>query len=106
MLPSIRSATLAIWKSDPSITVEARSAALSLLEGKAKPDTAFTVDDCILKPAAVARLLSVTARSVHNMAAQGILTKVRLPGRRLCSGYRKSDVIALIENRTAAVVEA
>lgn len=52
--------------------------------------------DRILRRAEVAALLSHSERAVDRMAAEGILQKVRLPGRRRAAGFRLADVQALI----------
>ena len=45
----------------------------------------------------VARLLSCHPRSVDNFADEGLLTRVKLPGRKNAQGFRLAEVQQLIE---------
>lgn len=53
----------------------------------------------ILRRGEVARMLARSPRAVDRMAVDGILAKVRLPGRPRAAGFRESDVVALIGAR-------
>lgn len=46
-----------------------------------------------------AELLNRTPRSVDQLASEGILERVKLPGKVRGCGFRKSDVVALIEGK-------
>ncbi len=54
----------------------------------------------LLRRAEVAKRLSVSLRTVDKLHIQGILQKVRLPGRGRAAGFRLSDVEALIGGAT------
>lgn len=50
----------------------------------------------ILRRAEVAQRLARSKRAVDRLAADGVLRKVRLPGRARAAGFLESDVVALI----------
>lgn len=50
----------------------------------------------IIKRREVAGMLSCSLRTVDNMAAEGILQRVKYPGRVRGGGFRRADVEALI----------
>jgi hypothetical protein len=50
----------------------------------------------LIRPAEAARLLARSTRSIHHLAAQGVLHRVTLPGRKRGAGFREADVLALI----------
>lgn len=49
----------------------------------------------------VAEMLSVSTRTVDNLAASGALHKVHFPGRKLASGFRSDDVARLLDGKAA-----
>lgn len=53
----------------------------------------------IISRSKAAELLNRTTRSVDQLASEGILERVKLPGKVRGCGFRKSDVIALIEGK-------
>ena len=53
----------------------------------------------ILARAEVARRLAKTTRFVDRLAQQGVLKKVRLPGRVRAAGFLESDVNALLAGK-------
>ncbi len=101
MLSSTRSAIRAILTADPSLNPAARFAALAALDGKPAPAASASPAARILRRGEVAKRFMVSVRAVDQWAASGILNKVRLPGRARASGFRESDVSALIEARPA-----
>jgi predicted DNA-binding transcriptional regulator AlpA len=60
------------------------------------PAPAAPGPDRILRRGEVARLLARSDRAIDRLAADGILQKVKLPGRRRCCGFRLSDVLSMI----------
>jgi hypothetical protein len=46
--------------------------------------------------------MCLSTRSLDNLAASGVLPKVRLPGRTRAAGFREADVNALINGRGPA----
>ena len=53
----------------------------------------------VLRRGEVALMLGRTPRAVDLLAAQGVLSRVTLPGRTRGAGFREADVRALIEAR-------
>lgn len=101
MQTTTKTALRAILQSDPTIAAASRAAVLAILDGK-QADTAPASPPAphILRRAEVARRLSVGIRTCDLWAKQGILEKVKLPGRKRAAGFREADVLALI-NRAA-----
>jgi hypothetical protein len=90
----MRSETIALIQhalsDDPTLTRAERGEILQAVTGK-------TPFDRILHRKEVAQRLMVTSRTIGNWAAQGLLKRVSLPGRKKALGYRESDVSAFIE---------
>lgn len=102
MLPSTKSALTAILRTDPSITPEARASIMAAFSGK--PDhAARPAAACLLRRGEVAKRFSVTVRAVDLWARAKLITKVTLPGHSRASGFRESDIVALIEAKPATV---
>ncbi len=93
MLPSTREAISAILRTDPSISTATRAA---FLQSLTRPGTDRPPTDEILRVPEVARILSRTPRSVHQLAQRGILRKVVFPGSTRSAGFRRSDVERLL----------
>lgn len=103
---SMLSTTLQILKSglqaDPSLTPNDRARYMALLRNgvnAAKPETETTserVPRIILRRETAQRLGGRSLRYVDRLAEQGILKKVKLPGRERASGFREEDVNRLI----------
>lgn len=53
----------------------------------------------ILKPKETASRLSCSYRQVHALAKQGLLPKVKFPGRTRAAGFLEADVVALMTGR-------
>jgi hypothetical protein len=54
----------------------------------------------LLRRAEVANRLGRSPRAVDMLGAQGILRRVRLPGRTRAAGFLESEIAALLEART------
>jgi len=52
--------------------------------------------DCVLSANETATAFSVTPKTVHRMAAEGVLHRVRLPGRKRGVGFLRSEVVELL----------
>lgn len=52
----------------------------------------------VMSRKAVASLFGVTPAAISNWKRKGILRPVRLPGRKTVLGYRRSDILKLIES--------
>jgi predicted DNA-binding transcriptional regulator AlpA len=91
----IISATL---KTDDTISAAERARIAAILRRNDKPvqQQQRSKAPALMRRRQVAEMLSCSLRSVDNYAAQGILQKVKFPGRVRGSGFRRSDVEALI----------
>ena len=85
-------------KADPLATPADRASLLAFLRGGGNSETtkAAPVENRLLRRVEAARLLGRSARTVDELAQQGILFKVKLPGRKRAAGFRYTDVVALI----------
>lgn len=82
---------IAIWQAAPE---EARAAALTALAGgdRNRPPR-------LLRRREVAARLAVCPRVIDNLARQGALRRVKLPGRMRGAGYVETEVDALLDAR-------
>jgi hypothetical protein len=99
MLPTTADALKALLKADPSLTPDDRSAILAAVrnhgrEPEKKEPEPKTV--CVLQRAEVARRFGRSLRFVDKLAVQGVLRRVKLPGRQRACGYREDEVERLI----------
>ena len=101
MLPTTLQAVRSILTADPSVNPTERNRLVSLLrhrplatENNTKP-TAPTVPR-IIRRQEVAQRLSVSLRTVDNLAKTGMLRKRTFPGRIRASGFLESDVAELL----------
>lgn len=94
----MNSATLEIVKSvlktDPTVTADERERLLAFFRpgegaGERRPER-------LLKRGQVAEMLSSSRRLVDKLAEEGLLHKVKYPGRVRAAGYRLSEVQALL----------
>lgn len=56
-----------------------------------------TPPDRVISTEEAGKMLGVTSRSVFNFARQGLLRRVKYPGRKRGGGFRYSDVSRLLE---------
>ncbi len=91
---AITATVTAIFESDPTISPAERRGIISRLvaDTPATPETT----DRLIRRGEVAKRLAVCTRSVDNYVTRGILKPVKLPGQSRNSGFRESDIIALI----------
>ena len=85
-------------KADPQATPADRANLLAFLRngGNVETTPASPAENRLLRRIEAARLLGRSARTVDELAQQGILSKVKLPGRKRAAGFRYADVAALI----------
>lgn len=86
--------------------VQTITAMLNLIESpeiRKKLETVLTADagsdtglDRVLTAAEAGRALGRSGRSVHNLANEGHIRRVRMPGRKIGGGFLESDVRALL----------
>ncbi len=95
MLATTLDAATAILRADPTVTPADRNRLVALLR---QPTTTAseTPGARILRRTEVARRLSLSLRSIDKLAVQGVLQKVRFPGRGRSAGFRAADIEALI----------
>jgi hypothetical protein len=85
-------------KSDPTLTPQERSRLLAALREPAvqKREPVTSAEPRLLRRVEVARRFGRSLRFVDKLAASGVLTKRKLPGRVRASGFLASDVDKLI----------
>jgi predicted DNA-binding transcriptional regulator AlpA len=101
MHPSTATALHVVLNADASLSEARRTAIMNAARGVEAPATG-PHPDRLIRRAEVARRLGVSTRAVDLWTRAGVLTKVRLPGRRRALGFRESDVAGLIATREAA----
>ena len=85
-------------KADPTLTPQERARLLAAMrESPAqRPAPMISAEPRLVRRAEVARRLSRSLRFVDKLAASGVLTKRKLPGRVRASGFLASDIDTLI----------
>lgn len=100
MLSTTIEATKAIFKADHTISTEERAEILRIIRGGGRrllqSSGRVVGEDRIIPRKAVASLFNRTTRAVDKWAREGLLTRVKLPGRKRSVGFRESEVIALM----------
>ena len=97
MLRTTVEAIRSILKADPATTPGERTRILSTLRnGKDPPCPEPHRAPRLLRRKEAAGRLGASIRLVDRLAQQGLLRKVRLPGRRRAAGFLEADVQALI----------
>jgi len=90
------------FKGDPTISPRDRAQLLASLRkgpesGKANPAESDTPSATrIVRRRQAAEMYGCSLRLIDRLAAQGILRKVRLPGRRRGAGFLQSELLAVI----------
>lgn len=82
---------------DPSVPAEGRNQMLEYLRHGPPAGAAEPVAERLLRRGEVARRLACCTKHVDNLAAENLLRKVRLPGRKRSFGIPESDLLRLIE---------
>ena len=102
MLNTTADAIKSMLKADPSITNEDRNAILATMRnhGKVEPTRSDPTPQLVTRKQA-AEMLGRSTRLIDLLANSGALTRIKLTGATRAAGFRKSDVIALIEGRGA-----
>ena len=98
MLSSTKTAITAVLNADPSIDKNTIKAAVSVLESKNNAKTDDTIAR-ILSRTEVAKLLGVGAKRVDQLAYQGILKRITLPGTSRAIGYSEDDIRRITQSR-------
>ena len=101
MLPTTADAMRALMKADPSLTPLDRTRILSVVRNHGKEsqpdrDVALPREQRILTRRDVARGFNRSLRFVDKLAVQGVLRRVRLPGRQRACGFLADEVERLM----------
>ena len=102
MLPTTIDAVRSILKTDPSVSLTERSAHVKRLrEGAepAKPQPA-SEEKHILSRQQVASRCNRSLRFVDKLAAEGVLHRIMLPGRKRSCGFASAEVERLVSGKT------
>ena len=86
-----RAAVEAILKSDPTVTFDERKRLLATDDQHAAPP------DRVISRAEAAKRFGRCARSMDNWARRGLLKKWRLPGMERATGFRESEIVAVLQ---------
>lgn len=104
MQTTTQTAIKAILGADATITPPGRvaflTAGLAALDGK-PTEPANPTAPRILRRAEASRRLGIGLRMVDVLTRQGVLVKVRFPGRTRAAGFQESAITALIEGKGA-----
>jgi hypothetical protein len=95
MNPATLEIMKSVLKTDPSVTADERERLLALLRPGQKTASDFRPER-LLKRKQVADMLSSSPRLVDKLSSEGLLHKVKYPGRVRAAGYRLSEVQAII----------
>jgi hypothetical protein len=100
MLPTTYDAVKSILKADVSVTaVERNSYLAALRDAPVKPETRAETIPRLLRRAEAAQMYGCSLRLIDRLASQGILRKVRLPGRQRGAGILESELLAVISGQ-------
>jgi hypothetical protein len=90
-------------KADSSVASSDRARLLATIRnGGSQPPESVQRIQRIVRRTEAARMYGCSLRLIDRLAAQGVLEKVRLPGRKRGAGFRESDLLALIAGKEAA----
>ena len=92
------------FAADPSISTGDRTLLFKLVRDgpPAQAAPAAPEPERILRRAEAARRMGCSLRAIDLWSRQGLLQKIRLPGRVRCAGFRERDLAALIAGKPAA----
>jgi len=107
MLSTTTEAVRSILKADPSLTPADRSRILAGIRNHGRePDKRESTPNRIMRRGEVAVCLGRSKRFVDKLAAEGILHKVAMPGRRRAIGFLGEDVEKLLGGDAAQANQA
>jgi hypothetical protein len=97
MLSTTIDAIRAILRMDPTVSTEQRMKIIfRLRRGEREPKAAPPREARLLRREVVAERLGCSMRTVDHLAAEGVLRKVTLPGRKRACGFLESDIETLL----------
>ena len=98
MLPTTRDALKSVLTTDPTVSAHDRNRMLRALRDVQNVELSTASNEPrIVRRRDVARMLSCSLRTVDNLAAEGRLPRVSIPGRTRALGFRVRDVEFLVE---------
>ena len=101
MLLCISDAVRTVLRLDPTLDLPARTRIVNVMLKAAKNQSDVPSTQPVqrlIRREEVARRLSVTARTVDRLSTDGVLQKIRFPGRDRGGAFRESDVTDLINS--------
>ena len=102
MLPTTHDAIRSMLKADPSITPQDRSTILATIKNHGNTSTPNNEQGPqLITRKQAAAMLNRSPRLIDLLAGSGALQRVTLPGRIRAAGFRRADVVALIEGGQA-----
>jgi hypothetical protein len=103
MMPTTVEAFAAICKADPTITPEERARLVALLRrGPEAKAVLAPTQPAIVRRADAAKRLGCSLRALDLWSKQGVLKKVKLPGRTRNLGFLEADITRLISPQEAS----
>jgi predicted DNA-binding transcriptional regulator AlpA len=97
MIGATVDAIKSVLRTDPTIDPGTRGQIIQALQAAGDSKTkVLSEGPRLIRRGEVAKRLSLSLRSIDKLHSQGILHKVKLPGRGRAAGFRLSDVEALI----------
>jgi len=101
MLTTTTDAIKSMLKADPSITPEDRKAILATVKnhGRTENTTKPHEGSILVTRKQAAAMLGRSPGLVDLLANSGSLPRVTFPGRKRAAGFRRADVVALIEGQ-------
>ena len=102
MLNTTIDAIRAVLRMDPTVSgVERTKIIFRLRRGDQEKKAPAPKEARLLRRETVAERLACSMRTVDHLAADGVLKRVTLPGRKRGGGFREADVDALINGGCA-----
>ncbi|HXR05586.1 MAG TPA: hypothetical protein VN836_12850 [Verrucomicrobiae bacterium] len=98
MLPTTIKLIRGVLDTDATITAKQRDRFIAFIRNGDDVAPEQPTADRILRRGEVAKLLSRSTRGVDMLTRQGLLKKIKLPGRTRCAGFKLSAVNEFIEN--------
>ena len=99
MLPQTKVAVRAILSADQSVTDKERSRIIEIIfRADDGAENQPASPDRIVLRGDVANMLARSTRAVDLLARQGLLKKIKLPGRTRCAGFKLSVVNKFLES--------
>ena len=93
-------------QADPSLSPRDRTKFIAVLRhvpnGNAELPKRANPNPRVVRRGEAARMYSCSVRLIDRLAAQGVLQKIRLPGRQRSCGFLEADLIAVIAHKQAA----